>query len=153
QLKKPIFVNSFSWRNFGLPKKHKTAQDNKNLQAPRTVITQETVASVFRPPSQDNTLKGKENNNRDNLLDRKEVREDKDYLTPDSGIGSQNGSQFKNVDPLLSRPDNYLENAFGDNMQHFTTREFKPQEKRWEDFSSRSSSTTFSKDSFPVYAS
>lgn len=141
QLKKPIFVNSFSWKSFGLPKKHKTQQENKLIQAPRTVITQDTVASVFRQPSSENLSKtarnlSENNNKNDNIEPKKDSG--KDFLTPDSGISSQNGSHLKNLD--ASRHENYLESAFGDNLHQFTqSRELciKPADKRWDDFGSR----------------
>lgn len=140
QLKKPIFVNSLSWKSFGLPKKHKTQQENKNPQAPRTVITQDTVAQVFRPPSAENLGLGlgrssrAENNNKDNTIDSCR-KDDKDFLTPDSGIGSQTSSYPKTGGD--SRQDHYLDNAFGENLQHY--RELKPQDKRWTDFGARTS--------------
>lgn len=142
QLKKPIFVNSFSWRNFGLPKKHKTQQENKNPQAPRTVITQETVAQVFRPPSAENLGLGgrsSDNNNRDTILDSSCRNDEKDFLTPDSGIGSQTSSHPK-TGGADSRQDHYLDNAFGENLQRFQ-RDLKPQDKRWEDFTSARASS------------
>ncbi|OQR73230.1 hypothetical protein BIW11_01177 [Tropilaelaps mercedesae] len=141
QLKKPIFVSSFSWKSFGLPKKHKTQQENKNPQVPRTVITQDTVAQVFRPPSAENLglalgrSNRPENNNRDSAVDSCRTDE-KDFLTPDSGIGSQTSSHPKTGGD--SRQDHYLDNAFGENLQHYQ-RDLKPQDKRWEEFGARSS--------------
>ena len=145
QLKKPIFVNSFSWKSFGLPKKHKTQQENKNPHAPRTVITQDTVAQVFRPPSAENLGQARrasrENNNRDILEQKKECRDDKDFLTPDSGIGSQT-STHPRANSNDCRQDHYLDNAFGENLQHFS-RELKPQDKRWDDYGASRPSSVF----------